>query len=178
MAWARLGDGDRAANLLQLMNPVEQTRMPEDVDRYCCEPYVTAADVSAAAGRRGRGGWTWYTGSAAWMYRIWLEEILGFKLRDNTLTLDPVLPADWPGFEIRYRYRSSIYKIKVTRDAPLCMCVDGHRIAHNTIRLFDDGFEHEVVVRIPGPLLELLPAASGQKDLAASAGGIGGFEHK
>ena len=84
MAWARLGDGGRAEHLLKLMNPVELSRSPEDVARYRGEPYVVAADVSSAPGKIGQCGWTWYSGSAAWMYRIWIEEVLGFQLRGQT----------------------------------------------------------------------------------------------
>ncbi len=116
MAWARLGDGGRAVHLLELMNPVELSRSPEDVARYRGEPYVTAADVSSAPGMTGRCGWTWYTGSAAWMYRIWIEEVLGFHLHGDTLTISPVTPADWPGFEMTYRYRSATYQIAVTTE--------------------------------------------------------------
>src|SRR5271167_1350560 len=79
MAWARMGNGDRAVNLLTMMSPIERTRTTADAERYCGEPYAVAADVSTTAGREGRAGWTWYTGSASWMYRIWLEEVLGFK---------------------------------------------------------------------------------------------------
>ncbi|MGH2367239.1 MAG: GH36-type glycosyl hydrolase domain-containing protein, partial [Chloroflexota bacterium] len=90
MAFARRGQGNRAVELLRLLNPVEHARTPEDVDRYKVEPYVVAADVYNLAGHVGRGGWTWYTGSSGWMYRVWLEEVLGFKLRGDRLTLDPV----------------------------------------------------------------------------------------
>ena len=77
------------------------------------EPYVAAADVSTAVGREGQAGWTWYTGSAGVMYRAWIEDVLGFKLRGDLLTLSPALPEDWPGFDITYRYRSSVYEITV-----------------------------------------------------------------
>jgi cyclic beta-1,2-glucan synthetase len=164
MAWARLNDGEHATGLLTMMNPIERTRTPNDVDRYCGEPYAVAADVSTAAGRAGRSGWTWYTGSAAWMYRIWLEEVLGFKLRGDTFAIDPVLPADWPGFELRYRYRSTTYQIRVLRDAPLDavnVAIDGRPIAGATVRLVDDGVVHQVVVRLGKPLQRMLPPAEG-----------------
>jgi cyclic beta-1,2-glucan synthetase len=146
MAWARMGNGDRAVNLLTLMNPVEHTRTTADAELYCGEPYAVAADVSTTAGREGRSGWTWYTGSASWMYRIWLEEVLGFKLRDRTLTIDPVLPADWPGFELTYRYRSSTYRIKVQRDSSTAVILDDRPLSGNEIPLVDDGLVHRVTI--------------------------------
>ena len=161
LAWARLGDGDRAAGLLTMMSPIERTRTPSDASRYCGEPYAVAADVSTTPGRMGRTGWTWYTGSAAWMYRIWLEEVLGFHLRADTLTMEPVIPFDWPGFEIRYRYRSSTYEVMVRREVsfePVMVQLDGEYVPGNTIHLADDGLVHKVVVRIPKSQL-LLPAA-------------------
>ncbi len=151
LAWARLGDGDRAAGLLTMMSPIERTRTAADVLHYCGEPYAVAADVSSAPGRVGRSGWTWYTGSASWMYRIWLEEVLGFRLRAGTLTMEPVIPSDWPGFEITYRYRSSIYEISVRREVRLGHCVqlDGACVPGNVIHLADDGLAHKVTVQIP-----------------------------
>jgi cyclic beta-1,2-glucan synthetase len=152
LAWARLGDGNKAVELLTMMSPVERTRTPEDAARYCGEPYAVAADVSTAPGRAGRAGWTCYTGSAAWMYRIWLEEVLGFRLRGDSLTVTPVIPDAWPGFEITWRYRSSVYEITIERHpgsdaAPVR--VDGRAIDGETIALVDDGVVHHVVIRIP-----------------------------
>ncbi|MES1261177.1 MAG: glycosyl hydrolase family 65 protein, partial [Acidobacteriota bacterium] len=153
MAWARLGDGDRAAGLLTMMSPVEHTRTPEDVARYCGEPYAVAADVSTAPGRAGRSGWTFYTGSAAWMYRIWIEEILGFQLRGETLTLKPAIPSDWPGFEIRFRFRAAVYEITVERQAlPTAgarVRVDGQPLPGATIQLSGEEGLHRVAVAIP-----------------------------
>src|SRR5512134_1564653 len=103
-AMARLNEGTTAANLLQMFNPVERTRTPEQVARYQGEPYVIAADIYALPGRVGRCGWSWYTGSAGWFYRIWIEEILGFKLHGNYASLEPKLPSDWPGYTLVYRY--------------------------------------------------------------------------
>ena len=140
LAWARMGNGAASVRLLTLMNPVEYIRNPESVERYRGEPYAVAADVSSPPAISGRAGWTWYTGSAAWMYRIWIEEVLGFKLCGDQLTIAPVLPDDWPGFEITYRYRSSVYEIAVRRaDSP-------QPPANNPIQLIDDGGTHEVTV--------------------------------
>lgn len=161
MARARMGDGNAAVHLLQLMNPVELTRCPEDVARYRGEPYVVAADVSSAEGRIGRSGWTWYTGSAGWMYRIWIEEVLGFQLRGDMLTLKPVIPDDWPGFEMTYRYHSSKYEIAVLRHAvsgPMTLEVDGRLVEDSFVRLVDDGITHHLTLwmasRSEGAIIE------------------------
>lgn len=155
MAFARQGDGDRAGHLLGMLNPVEHARTPEDVQRYKVEPYVVPADVYALEGHVGRGGWTWYTGSAGWMYRVWLEEVLGFKLRGDELTVDPVIPSDWDGFSIRYRYRSAEYQVRVENPDRVCRGVarvelDGQRVEGDSIGLRDDGAVHTVVVRLGG----------------------------
>jgi cyclic beta-1,2-glucan synthetase len=152
MAWVRLGRGDLAARLLTMMNPVERTRTPEDVDRYRGEPYAVAADVSTAAGRIGRSGWTWYTGSAAWMYRIWIEEVLGFKLKASTLSVHPTIPADWPGFELTYRYGRSKYDVLVQREpdtSSIKLQLDRVPLEGETISLVDDGRVHSILVVIP-----------------------------
>ena len=110
-------DGGTAVNLLKLMNPVENSRDLKAVARYRGEPYAVAADVSSAPGREGQAGWTWYTGSAGWMYKTWIEEVLGFQLRGDRLTIAPVIPEDWEGFEITYRHGSATYEISVRRQA-------------------------------------------------------------
>lgn len=142
LAWARMGNGTEAVRLLNLMNPVENSRGPDSVERYRGEPYVVAADVSAPPAVAGRAGWTWYTGSAAWMYRVWIEEVLGFQLRGDLLTIAPVIPEDWNGFELTYKYRSTVYEIEVRRadssTAPLLA----------PIQLVDDGAIHHVLVWI------------------------------
>ena len=103
---------------------------------------MVAADVSAAPAKAGRAGWTWYTGSAGWMYRIWIEEVLGFRLRGDRLTIAPVIPDDWSGFEITYRYRSTVYEIEVRRaDSPQAPL-------NSPIQLMDDGGTHKVTVWI------------------------------
>jgi cyclic beta-1,2-glucan synthetase len=142
LARARMGDGARSVRLLTLMNPIEYSRNPVAVDHYRGEPYVVAADVSAPPAKAGRAGWTWYTGAAGWMYRVWIEEVLGFRLRGDRLTIAPVIPEDWSGFEITYRYRSAVYEIEVRRaesaEAPL----------DSSIQLMDDGETHKVTVWI------------------------------
>ena len=113
MAFARKGDGNRAGEILQILNPIEQAREVTDVWRYIVEPYVIAADVYRLPGRIGQGGWSWYTGSAAWMYRVWTEEVLGLKKRGDRLIIDPVIPDWWDGFKITLRHAEAIYVIEV-----------------------------------------------------------------
>jgi cyclic beta-1,2-glucan synthetase len=100
-----LGDGDRATELFAILNPILHARSAEEVARYKVEPYVACADVYSVAPHIGRGGWTWYTGTAGWLYRAGLEAILGFRVHADVLALDPCVPAAWPGFAIAYRRR-------------------------------------------------------------------------
>jgi cyclic beta-1,2-glucan synthetase len=155
MAMARQGEGNRAVALLQLLNPVEHARTPEAAERYRLEPYVVAADVYSLKGHEGQGGWSWYTGSAGWMYRVWLEEVLGFKLRGGELSLDPVIPSDWPGFTLNYRMGSTTYEVQVENPDGVSRGVawielDGRRQSETSIALLDDGSSHAVRVRL-GP---------------------------
>jgi cyclic beta-1,2-glucan synthetase len=151
LAWARLGEGAAAVRLLNTMSPIESSRDPNAVERYRGEPYVVAADVSSAPGKLGRTGWTWYTGSAGWMYRIWIEEVLGFQRRGNQLTIAPVIPDDWNGFEITYRHATSIYEIAVRRRAGNARVIelDDQQVEDSRIPLVDDGNVHRVTVWIP-----------------------------
>jgi cyclic beta-1,2-glucan synthetase len=113
IAFAALGDGDKATELLAMLNPINRAGTDAGVQRYRVEPYVVAADVYAEPPHVGRGGWTWYTGSAGWMYRAGLESILGFRLRGDRLVVDPCIPRGWPGFELVFRYRSARYDLVV-----------------------------------------------------------------
>ena len=113
IAFATLGDGDRAAELFAILNPINHTSTPAGIHRYKVEPYVLAGDVYAEPPHVGRGGWTWYTGSAGWMYRAGLEWILGFRLRGTRLVVDPCIPRAWQGFNIAFRYHSARYDIAV-----------------------------------------------------------------
>ncbi|HUE97273.1 MAG TPA: hypothetical protein VMN39_11470, partial [Longimicrobiaceae bacterium] len=152
LATALSGDGDRAFELYQMINPLTRTRTPEEVAIYQAEPYVVAADVYTAAGHLGRGGWTWYTGSASWMYRVGLEAILGFRKRGDTLFLDPSTPDGWGEYTIEYRFGRSLYAITVHDPAAVrrlggSVSVDGRPLEEAGIRLVDDGGTREVVVR-------------------------------
>ena len=115
MAFARLGDHRRAWELFSLINPVRHGATAEAIATYRVEPYVVAADVYAVPPHTGRGGWTWYTGSAGWMYRLIIESLLGVRLDVDKLRLAPCLPADWPSFKIHYRYRETVHHITVTQ---------------------------------------------------------------
>jgi cyclic beta-1,2-glucan synthetase len=153
LALARRGDGDKAVEILRMMNPVEHARTPEATQRYKVEPYVVVADIYALCGQIGRGGWTWYTGSAGWMYRVWLEEIFGFRLRGDTLVIDPCIASDWPGFTLRYRCGSTWYDITVENPQRASRGVtlvelDGAPLRDRTIPLHDDGAQHTIRVRM------------------------------
>jgi cyclic beta-1,2-glucan synthetase len=113
LALAKLGEGDKATSLFSLLNPINHARTRADVHRYKVEPYVVSADIYAVAPHVGRGGWTWYTGSAGWMQRAGIEGILGFRIQGMSLHLDPCIPKTWPGFGIVFRYRSARYEIQV-----------------------------------------------------------------
>jgi cellobiose phosphorylase len=150
LATALRGNGDRAFELFQMINPLTHSRTPEDVARYQVEPYVVAADVYTAEGHLGRGGWTWYTGSASWMYRVGLEAILGFVKRGDALFIEPCVPATWPGFSLEYRYGRSVYTITVRRVERGVgeVTLDGVVLQGRGIPLVDDGATHAVQVNL------------------------------
>ncbi|MFL5327579.1 MAG: GH36-type glycosyl hydrolase domain-containing protein [Gemmataceae bacterium] len=153
LAIALEGNGDRAVELWNLINPVYHATTPEEVNHYKVEPYVVCADVYGAPPHTGRGGWTWYTGSASWLYRVAIEAILGFYLKGETLRIEPCIPKGWPGFELTYRYRTASYHIQVENPAgkgrgPVTITVDRQVMADQVIRLADDGLTHEVRVQI------------------------------
>ncbi|HEY0715600.1 MAG TPA: glycosyl transferase family 36, partial [Polyangia bacterium] len=152
LATAMRGDGDRAFELFQMINPLTHALTPADVQIYKVEPYVVAADVYTARGQLGRGGWTWYTGSASWLYRVGLESILGFTRTGNMLAVAPCVPKSWPGFTIEYRFGKSQYVITVdtTAGGESQILVDGRPAPGGQIALVDDAARHEVVVRTGG----------------------------
>jgi hypothetical protein len=108
-----LGDGDRAHELFDMLNPIRHTASPRDIAVYLAEPYVMAADVYMSNPYRGRAGWTWYTGAAGWMYQAGVEWILGIRREGGRLRLEPRIPAGWPGFRAEYRFGGSVYAIEV-----------------------------------------------------------------
>ena len=158
MAFAALDDRERAWELFNMINPVNHANSPEAIATYKVEPYVVAADVYAVAPHTGRGGWTWYTGSAGWMYRLILESLLGFTLSANKLHFNPCLPADWNSFKLQYRYRTTLYHITVKQlifmatatnvAAGTSVIVDGVSQKEGVVSLIDDHLEHSVEIAI------------------------------
>ena len=156
MAFAALGERERAWELLTMINPVNHTRSQEAIATYKVEPYVMAADVYALAPHIGRGGWTWYTGSAGWMYRLIVESLLGLKLEGDKLHFTPCLPADWQAFKIHYRYRETVYHIAVSQarvgdgasSAVTSVIVDDVEQHDKVIHLVDDRQDHRVEVSV------------------------------
>jgi cyclic beta-1,2-glucan synthetase len=151
MAMARLGSGDEAVELFHMMNPVNHTRTDAGVDRYKAEPYVVAADIYAHPQHAGRGGWSWYTGSAGWMYRAGLESILGLRRRGPTFELDPCIPSSWSEYAITWRVGRTRYEIAVSNPEHRCRGVgeaemDGARVEASAIPLLDDGGTHRLRV--------------------------------
>jgi cyclic beta-1,2-glucan synthetase len=152
LATALRRDGDRAFELFQMLNPLTHALTADDVATYKVEPYVVAADVYTTENHVGRGGWTWYTGSASWMYRVGLEAILGLRKRGDTLEIRPCVPATWPSLTITYRYGESTYELQVERPGAMRnetpdVEIDGQRAEDGTIRLIDDGRRHRIRMR-------------------------------
>jgi len=150
MAFAALGDSRRAWELLAMINPVNHSGSPEGIATYKVEPYVVAADVYALSPHEGRGGWTWYTGSAGWMYRLIVESLLGIRLEVDKLRFDPCLPADWKAFKVYYRYRETVYEIDVLQrfdgKGETSVTVDGVPQPDRAIPLVDDRRNHSAEV--------------------------------
>jgi cyclic beta-1,2-glucan synthetase len=153
LAFAALGEGDKAGELFSILNPINHASTRAGVHRYKVEPYVMAADIYAEPSHVGRGGWTWYTGSAGWMYQAGVESILGFRLRGSSLLLEPCIPRAWRGYEIDFRYHSARYEIVVENPQGVSGGVasaflDGQPVAGGgaTIPLADDGATHAVRV--------------------------------
>ena len=152
-AWAftRLGDGNQAKALFDLLNPVYQSDSAEKALIYRVEPYVICADIYSKPPYVRRGGWTWYIGSAAWMYRLGLEAILGFRIVGKALCFDPVIPPAWDGFEIRYRFGTSVYLIQVHNPDHVArnvrhILLDGQQVDNGSVHLVDDNREHMISV--------------------------------
>lgn len=152
MAFAKMGDNERAWELLQIINPVNHGKTAADIATYKVEPYVVAADVYAVSPHIGRGGWTWYTGSSGWMYRLIVESLLGLKLENGKLSVTPCLPAAWTTYGLTYRYRDTTYRIDVTQIASGLgagtVKVDGVEQMDGMITLADDRQEHAVEILV------------------------------
>ncbi len=156
MAFAMMGDAERAWELFAMLNPINHGSQPEAIDRYKVEPYVMCADIYGAPPHTSRGGWTWYTGAAGWMYRLTVETLLGLQLEADHLRIAPCIPAHWESYTIHYRYRETVYHITVKRLAehpgePARLTMDGIERTGNLIPLIDDRQDHTVEVRMTHP---------------------------
>jgi cyclic beta-1,2-glucan synthetase len=155
IALARLGLGDEAMELFHMINPINHTRTPEQTDRYKVEPYAVAADVYAHPMHVGRGGWSWYTGSAGWMYQAAVQALLGFQRAGTTVRIDPCIPRSWTEYSMEYRLGQSRYRFVVSNPDHVASGVtyallDGVGVNPESIQLVDDGAAHEVTVGL-GP---------------------------
>lgn len=153
MAFAEMGETERAWELFSLLNPIRHATKSGDANRYKVEPYVVAADVYGMAPHTGRGGWTWYTGSAGWMYRLIVETLLGLELEVDQLHLNPKLPRTWDSFKMHYRYRDTFYHITITRIVAGSgdkdqLLLDGNELSGRAVPLVADGQTHHVEMRI------------------------------
>jgi len=149
IALSRLGLGDDAMELFHMLNPINHMRTAENVARYRVEPFVVAADVYAHAMHVGRGGWTWYTGSAGWMYQAAIEELLGLRREGATFRIDPCIPAMWASYAVDWRIGGTLYRITVTNPEHRCRGVqsaelDGVPVDPSAISVRDDGNTHEI----------------------------------
>ncbi|WP_374694228.1 GH36-type glycosyl hydrolase domain-containing protein [Janthinobacterium sp. J1-1] len=150
MAFARMGDSEKAWELMRMISPVRHGEDADSVARYKVEPYVVTADVYAVSPHVGRGGWSWYTGSSGWLYRLIIESLLGVSREANRLRLAPMLPAEWSTFKLHYRFGESSYAITVERaqgQAP-GLSVDGVAVAGDSIALRDEKREYQVMLRV------------------------------
>ena len=151
LAYTKLGDGDKAWKLYNMINPINHTRTPIECAKYKVEPYVVAADVYSVEPHIGRGGWTWYTGAAGWMYRVGVEDILGIKKYGDNLKINPCIPKDWNEFKVEYTYKETKYKIYVKNPENINqgikeVYVDGKPEKNDLIELVNDKKEHNVLV--------------------------------
>lgn len=166
MAFAQLGDTAKAWELLHMINPADPLNSAR-IDTYKVEPYVMAADVYGIAPHAGRGGWTWYTGSAGWMYRLGVESLLGLQRTGNRLQLNPLIPEDWPGFTLSYRFAGTQYHFEVVRrdTSGTSMMLDGEPVEGDTLTLVNDGVERRVRIQCGGSQ----PAAPAAVEYAKAA---------
>lgn len=153
MAFAALGDHERAWELLSMINPINHSRNPQETARYKVEPYVVAADVYGVDPHAGRGGWTWYTGSAGWMYRLVVESLLGLRVEVDTMHVAPRMPHNWASYTMRYRFHETYYAIRVSKSiggssGEISITLDGARLDGPAIRLANDKQEHVITVQV------------------------------
>jgi cyclic beta-1,2-glucan synthetase len=172
MSFARAGEGRKGVELLTMLNPVEHAKSPDGVQKYKVEPYVVCADIYNLENQVGRGGWTWYTGSASWMYRAWVEEVLGFRKLPASFKVEPNVSPDWTNFSLRYKWNTSTYSVRVENpdgieSGVLYVELDGTRLLENEVPLVDDGREHAVMVRM-GHAAELNGSRNGVVGIGAA----------
>ena len=148
MALIKAGYYDRAYRYYQMINPINRTKKCEDVNKYKVEPYVIAADIYSAEAFQGRGGWTWYTGSAGWFYRVGVEEILGIKRHGDKLQIKPNIPIAWDGYKAIYHYEDTTYNIEVIKNDKESISVDNKEITTSHITLKNDKKSHKVIINI------------------------------
>lgn len=147
------GKGDKAVELFDMLNPISKSNSPAKIKQYRVEPYCIAADIYSQPPHTGVGGWTWYTGSAAWMYRLGVEDILGIHKRGNDLIIDPCISRAWKGYDLKYRFEKTLYQIHVDNSDGVergvkSISLDGIQLPGYTISLMKDGGKHEVQVRM------------------------------
>jgi len=160
MAFAKMGNSQRAFELFSMLNPIHHAQTKEDVDCYKTEPYVLCGDIYSGGSLQGRGGWSWYTGSASWYYRAGLESILGFQLKGDRLTIDPCIPTSWKSYEIIYQLGKTQYTIQVNNPNNLCggktqIDLDGSPLTSSEVTLLDDGQDHRMTVTLQAASREI-----------------------
>jgi cellobiose phosphorylase len=152
MAYAQMGDRAKVWELLDMVMPIHHGRTKEEVAKYKAEPYVVAADVYAIAEHAGRGGWTWYTGSAGWMYQLIIEYMCGLKRKGEMLRIEPCLPPHWDEVTIKYKFNTADYILVIHQSTgdldSKSVMVDGIVVQDGAVKLEDDGREHKVEVNI------------------------------
>jgi len=158
MAYAKLGDGNTAFELFRMLNPILHSSNKSESEKYKVEPYVLAGDVYAGNSYEGRGGWSWYTGSAAWYYRAGLESILGFQIHDNKIKINPCIPSHWKNYEFTYNYKSTKFIIRVNNPLELSsgavsLEVDGVQMQSSELDLVNDGENHFITATLQTPKL-------------------------
>jgi cellobiose phosphorylase len=164
MAFAELGNSVRAWELMGMINPVNRGGTPQGIATYRVEPYVVAADVYACPPHTGRGGWTWYTGSAGWMYQFITGSLLGLRIEVNKLHFNPRIPSTWSSFKVHYRYRETVYHITILRlpeeGTESSIVLDGVVQAGKYLSLTDDRKDHQAELRFHGQPGEFLPESA------------------
>jgi cellobiose phosphorylase len=173
MAFAALGDGRRAWDLFALINPINHGGSSRAIAAYKVEPYVVAADVYAVPPHTGRGGWTWYTGSAGWMYRLIMESLLGLRLEADKLYFTSHFPSDWHAFKVHYRYRETVHHITVLRaldgQTQTTVTLDGAIQPGAFVPLVDDRTEHTVEITLVSPESSVIDPVDLETDVVVAA---------